>query len=121
MSDVEKLLNITRKLHSAGFLIEIDDFGKGYSSLSMLKDIDVDVLKIDMEFLRETEHTEKSRIILSSIIEMSQKLGIDIITEGVESKAQMEHLQELGCYMYQGYYFAKPISVAEFEAKYFGE
>lgn len=119
MSDVEKLLALTRRLHQYGFFIEIDDFGKGYSSLAMLKDIDVDVLKIDMEFLRETEHEEKSRVILGSIINMSKQLGIAVITEGVETKNQMELLQDLGCNMFQGFYFAKPMPVPEFERKYF--
>ena len=119
MSDVEKLLALTKKLHQYGFFIEIDDFGKGYSSLAMLKDIDVDVLKIDMEFLRETEHEEKSRIILGSIIEMSKRLNMNVITEGVETQSQLELLKNLGCEMFQGYYFAKPMPVDEFEKKYF--
>ena len=85
----------------------------------MLKDIDVDVLKIDLEFLRETEHEGKSRIILGSIIEMSKRLGMSVITEGVETQAQLERLQKLGCQMFQGYYFAKPMPVEAFEAKYF--
>lgn len=119
MSDVEKLLDITRRLHQRGFFIEIDDFGKGYSSLSMLKDIDVDVLKIDMEFLRKTEHEEKSRIILESIIAMTKRLGIAVITEGVETAAQKELLQSLGCNLFQGYYFAKPMAVEDFERTYF--
>ncbi len=118
MSDVDKLIGITRRLHKYGFLIEIDDFGKGYSSLSMLKDIDVDVLKIDMEFLRETEHEEKSRIILESIIEMSRRLGIEVITEGVETERQKTLLESIGCSLFQGYFFDKPMSVREFEKKW---
>ena len=120
MSDVAKLLDITRRLRERGFFIEIDDFGKGYSSLSMLKDIDVDVLKIDMEFLRKTEHEEKSRIILESIIAMSKRLGIAVITEGVETEAQKALLESLGCTLFQGYYFAKPMAAEDFECRYFG-
>ena len=114
--DAEKLLFITRRLHERGFLIEIDDFGKGYSSLSMLKDIDANVLKIDMEFLRETGDSEKSRIILESIIAMSRRLGMGVVTEGVETLAQVEFLRSIGCEMFQGYYFAKPMPVADFES-----
>lgn len=118
MNDIDRLIEITKRLHKYGFLIEIDDFGKGYSSLSMLKDIDVDVLKIDMEFLRETEHEEKSRIILASIIEMSRRLGIEVITEGVETAAQKELLESIGCKLFQGYFFDKPMNVGDFEQKW---
>ena len=121
MSDVEKLIAITDRLRSYGFFIEIDDFGKGYSSLSMLKDIDVDMLKIDMEFLRETEHQDKSKVILGSVINMTKDLGMSVITEGVETEKQVQHLQQLGCNNFQGFYFARPMPVADFETKYFGK
>ncbi len=118
MSNVEKVLAIIQKLRKQGFFVEIDDFGKGYSSLSMLKDIDVDMLKIDMDFLRKTENKDKSLVILESIITMSKKLGLQVITEGVETKAQIESLEQLGCNKFQGYYFDKPLSVEEFCQKY---
>lgn len=118
MNNVEKVLETIQKLRNEGFFIEIDDFGKGYSSLSMLKDIDVDMIKIDMDFLRKTENTDKSLVILESIITMSKKLGLQVLTEGVETKAQIESLEELGCYQFQGYYFDKPISVEDFCRKY---
>ncbi len=118
MSNVEKILSVTEKLRKHGFFIEIDDFGKGNSSLSMLKDIDVDMLKIDMSFLRKTVNEAKSSIILESIISMSYKLGMQVITEGVETKAQVESLEHLGCTLFQGYYFDKPLSVEDFCLKY---
>lgn len=118
MNNVEKVLEITQKLRKEGFFIEIDDFGKGYSSLSMLKDIDVDMLKIDMEFLRKTTNDDKSLVILESIISMSYKLGMQVITEGVETKAQIQSLEQLGCNLFQGYYFDKPLSVEDFCLKY---
>ena len=121
MSDIEKLIAITNRLRAYGFFIEIDDFGKGYSSLSMLKDIDVDMLKIDMEFLRETEHQDKSKVILGTVINMSKQLGMNVITEGVETEKQVRHLQQLGCHNFQGFYFARPMPVADFEQKYFGK
>ena len=118
MSNVEKILGIIQKLRKEGFFIEIDDFGKGYSSLSMLKDIDVDMLKIDMDFLHKTVNEDKSLVILETIITMSYKLGMQVITEGVETKAQIDSLEQLGCNLFQGYYFDKPLSVADFCQKY---
>ena len=121
MSDVEQHLETLGRLQEYGFRVEIDDFGSGYSSLNMLKDISADVLKIDMLFLRETENKERSRTILNSIISMSKALGMEVITEGVETEEQLALLKEMGCDVFQGYYFSKPIPVEEFENKYFGE
>lgn len=118
MSDFEKNMEIIRRLQSYGFKIEIDDFGSGYSSLNMLKDISADVLKIDMGFLRASENELKGRDILESIISLAQKLGMEVITEGVEKESQVHMLKDMGCNMFQGYFFSKPIYVQEFEAKY---
>ncbi len=103
------------RLHNDGFTVEMDDFGKGSSSLSMLKDIRVDVLKIDMGFLRDSENNERGTVILESIIEMAKRLGMEVISEGVETSSQMDNLTELGCDMFQGYFFSRPIPVAAFE------
>ena len=111
-------MEVIRKLHDAGFIIEIDDFGSGYSSLNMLKDVCSDVLKIDREFLRETENTVKSRNILEEIIRLSTRMNMTVITEGVETKEQVDMLTGMGCRIFQGYYFSKPIPVQEFEDKY---
>ena len=118
MSDFDKNMGIIRLLQNYGFNIEIDDFGSGYSSLNMLKDISADVLKIDMGFLRASENEAKGLDILESIITLAGKLGMKVITEGVETKKQRYMLVEMGCDMYQGYYFSKPIPVDEFEKKY---
>ena len=104
------------KLQAHGFKVEIDDFGKGSSSLSLLKDIKADVLKIDMGFLRESENEKRGSVILHSIIDMAKNLGMEVISEGVETKEQMQNLTDLGCDMFQGYYFSKPIPVAAFES-----
>lgn len=119
MSDVPGIIHKLEKLQKAGFLVEIDDFGSGYSSLNMLKDIKADVLKIDMGFLRETENKQRSSAILASIVNMAKRLNMSVITEGVETESQVKFLTELGCDMFQGYYYSKPVSVAEFEEKYF--
>ena len=114
----EKSDAVVSKLRAKGFLVEIDDFGKGYSSLSLLKNIQADVLKIDMSFLREIRDGERSRAILQSVIGMADSLGMDVITEGVETEQQLRALSEMGCSHFQGYYFSRPVPVEEFEARY---
>ena len=118
MTDFEKNMNIIHKLQGVGFRVEIDDFGSGYSSLNMLKDISADVLKIDMGFLRKSENEVKGQDILESISTLAGKIGMDVITEGVETKKQLDMLTMMGCHEFQGYYFSKPVPVSEFEEKY---
>ncbi len=119
MSDVKMHMEVVDKLQKFGFHIEIDDFGSGYSSLNTLKDIKADVLKIDMLFLRDTENQARSKAILNSVISMAKTLNMPVITEGVETKNQVDFLSVMGCEMFQGYYFSKPVPVKEFEQKYF--
>ena len=118
MSDVKMHMEILDRLQQFGFQIEIDDFGSGYSSLNMLKDICSDVLKIDREFLRETENAVRSRDILEEIIRLSNRMNMTVITEGVETREQVDMLTDMGCRVFQGYYFSKPIPIHEFEDKY---
>lgn len=115
LADPDQSDIIVAKLRQHGFLVEIDDFGRGYSSLSLLKNIKADVLKIDMDFLREIKDRERSRIILRSVIGMADSLGMDVITEGVETEQQFRILSEMGCHHFQGYFFSRPVSVSEFE------
>ena len=121
ITDVERKLDVIEKLRKAGFVLEMDDFGSGYSSLNLLKDMPVDVLKIDMVFLSKTKNKEKAFIILQQIINMAQNLIIPVITEGVETEEQLKFLTEMGCKMFQGYYFSKPESLESFEEKYMSE
>ncbi len=116
--DADQCSAAIAQLRQAGFIIEIDDFGNGQSSLSMLKDIQADLLKIDMGFLRETDNKNRSRIILGAIIRLADSLGMDVVTEGVETKAQLQFLFSQGCQSFQGYYFSRPIPVEEFEQRY---
>ena len=92
----------------------MDDFGSGYSSLNVLKDLPLDVLKIDMLFLSKTKDLNKKNIILNSIVSLAKNLNLTIICEGVENKDQVEYLKKIGCDFFQGYYFAKPISLVDF-------
>ena len=118
MKDVRKIMQSMDQLHDQGFDIEIDDFGSGYSSLGMLKDINADILKLDMIFLQESKNAGRGTTILKNVISMSKELGMPVITEGVETREQVEFLQSTGCDMFQGYYFAKPMSVDNFEREY---
>ena len=120
MSGTAGELERIEQFRKYGFQVEIDDFGSGYSSFNTLKDMDVDVLKIDMGFLRTTkpENLEKSMSIVNMIIALSKTLGLSVVTEGVETKEQVAKLTQMGCGVYQGYYFSKPIPVEEFEERY---
>lgn len=112
-------LKLIQHLREYGFIIEIDDFGSGYSSLNTLKDLTADVLKIDMGFLKHTENREeRSKTILGMIVSLAKSLDMEVITEGVENKEQVDFLTEFGCDIFQGYYFAKPMPIEEFEEKY---
>lgn len=117
-SDITEIMELLTRLKNKGFIIEIDDFGSGYSSLNMLKDICADVVKIDREFLRETENAKRSKDILEVIISLSKKMNMTVVAEGVETLQQVNMLANMGCEIFQGYYFSKPISVEEFEKKY---
>jgi len=110
-------LMIVEKLRDFGFTVEMDDFGSGYSSLNMLKDISVDVLKLDMGFLYKTKDEEKSRKIIGMIVQLSKALDMPVICEGVETKSQFEFLKNIKCDYFQGYLFAKPVSIEDFENK----
>ena len=115
MNNANENINTINRLREFGFTVEMDDFGSGYSSLNMLKDMPVDVLKIDMVFLEKTDDFKKSKIILSSIVDMANNLEMPQITEGVETQEQFEMLKEMGCKLFQGYYFSKPVPLEEFE------
>ena len=116
------IYSIISELQEAGFKILMDDFGSGYSSLNMLKDAPIDVLKLDMAFMRNLDNeNERNNIIVESIVELSKKLNISVVVEGVESEKQVNFLKSIGAEVIQGYYFSKPIPVEEFEQKYMNE
>ncbi|MCR5723893.1 MAG: EAL domain-containing protein [Treponema sp.] len=111
----ELLINTTNRLRRHGFQVEMDDFGSGYSSLNMLKEVQVDRIKLDLHFLTETGDQRKGRIIIEHIINMAQALGMEVIAEGVEYKDQACFLKELGCTEMQGFLFQKPMPAKEFD------
>ena len=116
--DKQVIYSIISELQEAGFKILMVDFGSGYSSLNMLKDAPIDVLKLDMAFMRNIDmdnENERNNIIVESIVELSKKLNISVVVEGVESEKQVEFLKSIGAEIIQGYYFSKPIPVEEYE------
>ena len=118
MDDSKDYYKIMKKLQDEGFIVEMDDFGSGFSSLNMLKDIPLDVLKLDMIFLKESDTSDKSLSIVKSIVNMAHELGLSVVNEGVETEKHVSFLRSIGTETYQGYYFDKPMPVSEFEEKY---
>lgn len=115
MDNSELLLSTIIKLRSNGFVVLMDDFGSGYSSFNALKDIPVDILKIDMDFMSDIDSSRKGANILKSIINMATLINIDTVAEGVETLAQLNFLKDIGCDKIQGYYFSKPLPIDKFE------
>lgn len=117
MEDQENLIRRVNEIRKMGFKIAMDDFGSGYSSLNTLKDIPIDILKLDMGFIRENSNMEKGNVIINSIIKMAKSLDLITVAEGVETNPQAEFLKILGVDIIQGYYYSKPISQNEYEDK----
>ncbi len=121
VEDPAILIEMTKKLRSYGFKVEMDDFGSGYSSLHMLKEVPVDRIKLDLMFLSGRGDPKKGRVIVSHMIRMIRSLGMDMIAEGVETVEQADFLCERGCPEMQGYYYAKPMPADAFEKMLNGE
>ena len=117
VEDAGEVIPVIHKIRDAGFKIEIDDFGSGYSSFGTLADLPFDVLKIDMAFIRAMDKNPKVKDIIKMIIQLGKTLDAGVVTEGVETKEQYLFLKESGCDVIQGYYFSKPLPLAEFEEK----
>lgn len=108
------LQTYTKELQLNGFNIAMDDFGSGYSSLNMLKDVPVNILKLDLKFLGDMKKSNRSGNILASIIRMAKWLNMTVIAEGVETKAQANFLSSIGCDYHQGYYYGRPMPIVDF-------
>jgi len=113
--NVELMKDVISRLRTNGFIVEIDDFGSGYSSLNSLKDFEVDVIKMDMGFLSRSSDEEKSRMIFTDVVEMIHHLDMDIVVEGVEEEDQLRFVSNLGCNTIQGYYYSKPLPESTFD------
>lgn len=110
-----QIIETVESLKKMGFLIEMDDFGSGYSSLNMLNQLPLDILKLDMQFIRSETAKPKSQGILRYIMDIAGTMGLRVVAEGVETGEQLERLREVGCDYGQGYYFAKPMPWKAFE------
>ena len=114
--DSEEIIRVVSGLRARGFKIEMDDFGAGYSSLNMITKLPIDVLKLDMMFIRTASHETGKTGILKIMLDIARYLSVPMVAEGVETEEQMLMLQDLGCDIVQGYYFARPMPAKEFEA-----
>lgn len=114
----QTIQDFINQLHENNLKISMDDFGSGYSSLNMLKEIDIDVIKFDQGFLEETEKDERQRIIFGAISQMAKKLNIRVVVEGVETESNLNLMRQYGVEIAQGYYFAKPMDIEHFTSIY---
>ena len=111
----ERLISTVEALRGLDFIIEMDDFGRGYSSLNMLSQMSLDILKLDMEFVQNEIAKPAERSILNDIISMAHRMHLIVVAEGIETWEQAKFLEKMGCDYGQGYYFSTPMSAAEFE------
>lgn len=118
--NIERLSMLMERLKKYGFLISMDDFGTGTTSMNTLYQVPVDELKLDRKFLLGAEKTERGKNVIKSIIEMAKRLDIKVVSEGVENKLQAKMLQGLGCDMIQGYVFCDPLPIKEYEIYAYG-
>ena len=114
--DPEIIYKKVRQLQEAGFKVAMDDFGSGYSSLNMLKEMPLDIIKMDLKFLDGGDNEEKSHYILQTLISLAQNMKLLVVVEGVETKVQVEFLRDIGSYYAQGYYFSRPVEISVYES-----
>ena len=105
----EQANEVVKQLHQCGYIVEMDDFGSGYSSLNVLKDIELDLIKLDMMFMVEKSDSNRGGMILSSVVRMAKWLGLPVIAEGVETVEQADFLKSIGCEYIQGYFYSRPL------------
>ena len=113
--NADQMISLINCLRLQGFEIEMDDFGSGYSSLNMLTSMPIDVLKMDMRFIQDIDHTEKDFWLVDVVLNIARHLQVPVVAEGVETEAQMNRLRAAGCELIQGYYFSRPLPPEEFE------
>ena len=113
--NAEQMIELINRLRNCGFEIEMDDFGSGYSSLNMLSCMPIDVLKMDMTFVRNIGHSEKDFRLVEVVLDIAKYLKVPVVAEGVETRQQLEMLKEAGCELVQGFYFSRPLPPGEFE------
>jgi EAL domain-containing protein (putative c-di-GMP-specific phosphodiesterase class I) len=110
----ERLNQTISHMHRNGFICSIDDFGSGYSSFNILKQVCMDEIKLDRLFIHKGISNERDRLILGQIIHVAKELGMNIVQEGVETIGEVEMLKQLGCNVIQGYYYSKPLALVDY-------
>ena len=115
--DKKLMLSTIRKLKEYGFLVSMDDFGSGYSSLNSLKDMPLDILKLDAGFFKGDKDNERTEIVVAEALQLAKKLNMTTVAEGVEDQEQVDFLAAEGCNMIQGYYYSKPMPKEEYESR----
>lgn len=115
LDETERALSTLKEFRELGYSVSIDDFGAGYSSLNLLKDMQTDVLKIDREFFRQGDLLHEEKIIVSTIINMAKQLNMKVLSEGIETQKQSEFLKEISCDMAQGYFYSRPMPIEQFK------
>ena len=118
--NADHLIHVIGELREKGYLIEMDDFGSGYSSLNMLSSMPIDVLKMDMAFIQNIEQNERDFRLVELILDIARYLKVPVVAEGVETETQLRLLKDAGCDLVQGYYFSRPLPPEDFERKFFG-
>ena len=113
--NADQVVRVVENLRRKGYVVEMDDFGSGYSSLNMLSAMPVDVLKMDRAFIRKIGEGEKDSQLVALILGIARKLKIPVVAEGVETEQQLQMLRELGCPLVQGFYFSRPLTAGDFE------
>ena len=114
-NDENRLAEVVADLRNKGFFISMDDFGAGYSSLGMLTSMPIDILKLDMSFIRNMQVDEKSLMLVELVLDIARFLGVPVVAEGVEEERQYLLLKEMGCQIIQGYYFSPPLPAEKFD------
>ena len=121
VDDVDVIVEKMRALRAAGIILSLDDFGTGYSSLSHLRQLPIHEIKIDRSFVQDAPQSKRNRILLKSIFDIARMLEFSVVAEGIETKEQLLLLQSFGCTIFQGYYFGRPVPLAEFQSRWANE
>ena len=115
LKDTNKIISVIKEIKDLGIKVSLDDFGSGYSSLTILKNLPIDTIKLDKLFLDKKDISEKGKIVIESIINMANRLGLEVVAEGVEYFEQAQVLKNLGCEIVQGYLYGRPTNISDFE------
>ncbi len=114
IKDSSEMISMVHRLREVGFLVSIDDFGSGFSALNLLKDLPVDTIKLDREFLHVSSNTARGKKVIRNVIAMCRDLKMDVVTEGIETKDQIDFITSCGCPIAQGFYYAPPLPIEDF-------